>query len=93
MAYFPSMAKILTILAAITAVAVIGAWALLGANRGWTKTSVGIQKIDPVTEIAFTEYESRFVPGVDFLAVGLGGAIGLGVIALVISKIKSTKKP
>lgn len=87
------MAKILKILAVAVAVAVIGAWALLGANRGWTKTSVGIQKVDPVTDISYTEYESRFVPGVDFLAVGLGGAVALGVIGLVISKIQSTKKP
>ncbi len=78
MAYSPSMAKILKILAAVTAVAVLGAWVLLGANRGWTKTSVGIQKIDPVTEIAFTEYESRFVPGVDFLAVGSAAHSALG---------------
>jgi hypothetical protein len=41
-------------------------WALNGANTGWTKTSVAIEKIDEITEIPYVEYEKRFVPGIEF---------------------------
>ena len=43
-------------------------WGLLGANRGWTKTSVARTVHDSVTELDGVVYDSRFVPGVDLLA-------------------------
>lgn len=56
------------------------AWAVLGANTGWTKTSITRNQVDPVTEIEFPVIEERFVPGVDFLAAAfLGSAILFGI--------------
>lgn len=85
------MIQALRWLAAICAVGVVLAWFALGAHRGWTKTSVAIEKIDPVTEIVGYEMQSRFVPGVDFLVVGLGGSAGIFVLSLVLSKFLTKK--
>ena len=80
----------LRLLALIFALCVILAWFGLGANRGWTKTAEVIKKVDPVTEIEFVEYQKKFIPGVDFIAVGL---IGAGVFfALSLLPFKSKPK-
>lgn len=50
-------------------------WLATGANRGWTKTSVAVERTDEVTGIVYREYEKRFSPGVEFLGAGLGGAV------------------
>ena len=65
------------------AVALVGTvfWFFGGPNLGWTKTRVPVAKLDPVTEIEFTEWEKRFVPGVDFVA----GALGLAGIFFAVS--------
>lgn len=55
-------------------------WALKGANTGWTKTSVGVEKIDEITEISYVEYEDRFVPGIEF-PVAFGG-IGVAIMGI-----------
>lgn len=74
------MKKALRILAGILIVSAVILWLALGANHGWTKTSVLKKTLDPVTGIEGISYESRFVPGVDFLAAAaivaglLGGA-------------------
>ena len=49
-------------------------WFFGGPNLGWTKTTVEIWQIDPVTEIKFPVIEKRFVPGIDFLAACILGA-------------------
>lgn len=85
------MKNVLLLLAALCAVAVLGVWFALGAHTGWTKTSVAIQKVDPVTEISYAEYENRFVPGVDFLAAGLIGSGLLGAAGLLLSKLQHKK--
>jgi len=53
-------------------------WAAGGAEVGWTKTSVAVEKVDPITEIAYQEYVDQFVPGVEFPALGV--VIGLAFI-------------
>ena len=65
------------------AVALVGMvfWFFGGPNLGWTKTRVPVAKLDPVTEIEFTEYEERFVPGVDFVA----GTLGLAGVFFAVS--------
>ncbi len=52
-------------------------WAAKGYHQGWTQNQVPVPQIDPVTEIAYTTYEDRFVPGLDYLGGGIfvGGVI------------------
>ena len=64
-------------------------WLALGANRGWTKTTVTRWQKDPVTEIDGPVVEKKFVPGVDVLAVGLAGALALFIVSLFVSKTKN----
>jgi hypothetical protein len=68
------MKKSLRILASALPVAAIAVWLATGINRGWTKTAVPIKKLDEVTGIEGIEYQSRFVPGVDFLAAAVLGS-------------------
>lgn len=68
------MKRIFQSLAALVAIAAATLWLAAGANRGWTKTSVVIRTLDPVTGIEGINYQKRFVPGVDFLAAGLVAA-------------------
>jgi hypothetical protein len=51
------------------------AWPALGANRGWTRTSVAVKTIDDVTGIEGIQYHKQFVPGLDFLGGALLGAV------------------
>lgn len=65
---------------ALAALSVI-TWLATGAHRGWTQTSVPVEKQDEVTGLTWREYQKRFRPGVDFLAAGLAGSgllAGLG---------------
>jgi hypothetical protein len=65
------MALVLAIGAAII-------WFVLGANRGWTRTSVPVKTIDEVTGIEGIEYQNKFVPGVEVLG---GALLGAGFLA------------
>lgn len=54
-------------------------WLFGGPNTGWTKTSVMVKTVDPVTEQDEIKWEKRFLPGVDFLGAGLvAGAVLFG---------------
>lgn len=67
--------RILRIVAALLILAALGIWLALGANRGWTKTTVPVHRTDEVTGITVDDYQKQFRPGVDFLgAVVLGSA-------------------
>jgi hypothetical protein len=68
------MKKTLRILAVLVVSATIATWLVTGANRGWTKTSVQTESIEPVTEMRVLHDEKKFLPGVDFLAIAFGGA-------------------
>ena len=72
----------------LAAVSVAG-WLALGANRGWTKTSVTRWQKDPVTEIEGPIVEKKFVPGIDLLAVCLGGTLALLIVSLFVPKTKN----
>lgn len=61
----------LRVAALLLALAVLGFWLFGGPNLGWTKTSEPQKHVDPVTELEVNVYESRFVPGIDFLGAGL----------------------
>ena len=68
------MKKTLRILAVLVLLAAGATWVATGANRGWTKTSVAVKTLDPVTEIEGITYQKKFLPGVDFLGAAFGGA-------------------
>ena len=65
-----------TSLVVVLAAAVL--WLSAGANRGWTKTSVEKRTMDEVTGLEGITYESRFVPGLDFLG---GALLAAGILA------------
>jgi hypothetical protein len=72
------MKRTLRSLALVLAAAATLAWMGLGANRGWTRTSVPVETLDEVTGIEGIEYHKQFVPGLDFLA---GSLLGAGILA------------
>ena len=68
------MKRVLRISALALALVAAFAWLALGANRGWTRTSVPVKTVDEVTGIEGTDYHKGFVPGLDFLGCVLLGA-------------------
>lgn len=70
--------RLIRITALLALVAALIAWVAAGANRGWTKTSVPVQRTDEVTGLTVDDYQKRFVPGVDFLVAAV---LGAGVLA------------
>ncbi len=60
--------------AVLILVVTVAIWAAMGSSVGWTKTSVEVRTEDPVTGIEGVSYRDQFVPGVEFLAVGVLGA-------------------
>jgi hypothetical protein len=82
------MTTLIRILAVLCAVAVIGCWYSFGAHMGWTHTVVPVKESDLVAEMESTEYESRFIPGVDFLVAGLIGAAAIFALSLTAPKLK-----
>jgi len=85
------MRRILRICALGLAMFSLLLWLLLGANRGWTKTTVTKWQKDPVTEIEGPVIEKKFVPGVDLLALSLAGALALFIASLFVQKTKSNQ--
>jgi len=73
-----SMKRIFLSLAAVIALFAIVVWAVAGAHRGWTKTSVPVKSVDEVTGLEGITYQPRFVPGLDFLG---GALLAAGVLA------------
>jgi len=67
----------LRILALVVALATLGVWLATGAHRGWTKTSVTVVEIEPVTGLENPVRRKQFVVGVGLLGVGLAIAAAL----------------
>jgi len=82
------MKKILQLLAVLVLLAAGATWLATGANRGWTKTSVMVKTLDPVTGIEGVSYKKKFLPGVDFLGAAFGGAALLAGASLFFRKAK-----
>lgn len=72
------MKRILKRLALLVLFAAVATWLATGASLGWTKTSVAVKTLDPVTGIDGITYQQKFLPGVDFLG---GGVIVAGLLA------------
>ena len=70
--------QVLRLVAALLLLTALAVWVATGANRGWTRTSVPVQRTDEVTGITVDDYQKRFVPGVDLLGVAL---LGSGILA------------
>ncbi len=58
-------------------------WGVKGAHRGWSQNLVPIPQLDEITGIEYVTYEERFVPGVDFLAGGIGTAFALFAVSFL----------
>ena len=88
------MKKILNILSLTVLVAAVATWLVTGANRAWTKTSVQVKTLDPVTGIEGITYQPKFLPGVDFLgaAGGLAAALAGSALLFRTNKNKTTTK-
>lgn len=80
------MRKALLTTAALLALLAVLGWAGLGANRGWTRTSVPVKTTDEVTGIQGIQYQKKFVPGVELLGLALAGAGGLAAASLFFRK-------
>ncbi len=70
-------------LALVMAVATTLAWLALGANRGWTRTSVPVKVTDEVTGLEGIQYHKQFVPGIELLGGAWSGAMLLAGISLL----------
>ena len=84
------MRTALRTLALILALAAVSLWLATGANRGWTKNSREVKKLDEITGIEGITHEKAFLPGVDFLGAGLVAAIGLAGVSFFFRKPKQT---
>jgi hypothetical protein len=69
--------RVLRISALVLVTAAALSWLSLGANRGWTRTSVAVKTVDEVTGIEGIQYQNHFVPGLDLLGCALLGAVAL----------------
>jgi hypothetical protein len=86
------MKQTLKILSLVVVLAAAIIWVVTGANRGWTKTSVQVKTLDPVTGIEGITYQDKFLPGVDFLGAAAGLAVVLAGSSLFFSKKSKTNK-
>jgi hypothetical protein len=84
------MKKTLKILSLVVVLAAAIIWVVTGANRGWTKTSVQVKTLDPVTGIEGITYQDKFLPGVDFLGAAAGLAVVLAGSSLFFSNKSKT---
>lgn len=66
-------------------------WFALGANRGWTQTSVPVKTVDEITGIEGITYTKKFVPGIEILGGALLGAALLAGASFLI-RTKSYNK-
>ena len=83
------MKKFLLFLAALVILSAGTTWFATGASHGWTKTSVQVKTLDPVTGIEGVTYQKKFVPGVDFL----GGAAIVAIFLAGTSLLFRNKQP
>ena len=73
------LSRFFTVAAGLVALVTLGVWIGTGAHQGWTQTSVTEMQVDEVTGIQFPVTRAAFVAGVEFVALGLGLALMLGL--------------
>ena len=79
----------LRLLALVVLIAAIAFWYAKGANRGWTKNKVQVQVVDEVTGITGTVDQKKFIPGLDFLSLAVGGAFVLAASSFLFQTKKT----
>ena len=85
------MKRTLRIVALVLAASALLGWAALGANRGWTRTSVPVKSVDQVTGIEGIDYHPQFVPGIELLGAALLAAGLLAGVSLCLRNPPLTK--
>jgi hypothetical protein len=85
------MKTFLKALSLVVILTTIITWLATGASRGWSKTSVPVKTLDPVTGIEGISYQSKFIAGVDFLGAGLIAGAVLGSASLFFRSKKSNQ--
>ena len=86
------MRTALRLLAAVILISTAAWWVQTGQNPGWTKNKVAVEKKDEITEIVYTQYEDRFVPGIDILAGAGAMALVLGGLSFLGKRRRSLEK-
>ena len=86
------MRKTLRILALLIALVTLGVWLGTGAHRGWTKTSVTVVEVEPVTGIENPVQKDKFVMGVELLGAGLVTAAAFAAASFFF-RTKLNKQP
>ena len=85
------MKKLFHIAALVVLLGTLGVWLSTGAARGWTKTSVSVMEVEPVTGIEFPVEKKQFIMGVELLGAGVALSLMLLGISFVFkSKPKQT---
>lgn len=79
-------AKVLRWTALLLLLGSLGAWALSGANRGWTRTESTTIARDEITGLDYPVTTRAFQPGVDLLGAALGLAAVLGAASWKFSR-------
>jgi hypothetical protein len=64
-------------------------WWFSGADMGWTKTYITIPATDEITGISYEVKQEKFIPGVDFVALGTGLSFAIFAASFLFSKRKS----
>jgi hypothetical protein len=82
------MKRLLLIATAAVAIVTLAVWAALGVNMGWTKNRVQEMHTDEITGIEHAVWHERWVPGLDFVAVGLACSSGLLIASLATRRRK-----
>lgn len=73
-------------LACYTVVATFLIWVIGGARMGFYHTTEDIKKIEPVTEMEYTETRAKFSPGIEIPAIGIFLGASLWLTSLILRK-------
>ena len=79
----PVLRTVLRLAGALVILATVAFWAARGAHRGWSQNRVPVAQTDEITGLEYTSYEERYVPGVDFLALGFGAGLALAAASFL----------
>jgi hypothetical protein len=85
------MKRLLIVLGAVALAGTFATWGALGGTTGWSKSLVEVVTLDEVTGIEQRTWQDRFVPGLDFLAIGSAIAAALTGASFFFSGKQSTK--